>query len=102
MNSTVSLRERFLRLIDDTSTCWNWVGGVDGGGYPMFWFEGRMQRAVRLAWIFTGRSFAPGDIITQKCKNRRCMNPAHLATTDRSTIMRRWRREHACVVRASI
>lgn len=52
-------------------------------GYPMFWFQRRAQRAVRVAWIGAGKKLHPSDRITQQCRNSRCVNPAHLEPISR-------------------
>lgn len=70
--------------------CWNWTGGDSGKGYGTFSYEGRTVRAYR--WIYTaayGPDAAHGLDIDHKCRNRRCVNPAHLeAVPHRVNVLR--------------
>ena len=79
--------------------CWLWTGGTSGtldgtqdrrgGGYPRFWLDGQMVAAHRAMFVmFAG--FVPGKKeIDHTCRNRLCINPAHLELVSRSENKRR-------------
>ncbi len=72
-------RERFDALSErkDPEACWPWKGSIAGGGYGMFWFEGRMVLAHRWAFL-QGREIPEGTELDHLCRNRACVNPGHL------------------------
>ena len=70
--------ERFERLVDKTETCWTWLGNVSPEGYGRFGFRGRTDQAHRVAFELYMGPIAPDLVIDHLCRNRRCVNPAHL------------------------
>lgn len=72
---------RFWSYVDigDDDTCWMWLGGTDGLAYGQSSFDGRTQRAHRIAWtIANGSAPAPGKLICHGCNQPLCVNPSHL------------------------
>lgn len=70
---------RFLAKIEPTPTgCWAWTGTILAGGYGQFWFEGKMRLAHRWSYSELRGPIPPGFNIDHLCRNRRCVNPAHL------------------------
>jgi hypothetical protein len=73
-----------LRLAAKTDTgaaddCWPWTGARDKDGYGSFWFDGRQQRASRVAWqLANDRPIPDGLVVRHTCDNPPCVNPAHL------------------------
>lgn len=72
-------------VIDGASGCWNWTASTDGRGY------GRIQmgrvtagghrapaRAHRVMYELLVGEIPVGLQIDHLCRNRRCVNPAHL------------------------
>jgi hypothetical protein len=58
--------------------CWEWQGGrMDGAG--RFVMARRNVLAHRAAWRFTNGEIPAGLDVDQSCRNRLCVNPAHLA-----------------------
>ncbi len=70
----------FLAKIDlnHDSGCWLWTGEVTPKGYGRGRFAGQRIYAHRLAYeLFVG-PFPDGLVTDHLCRNRRCVNPAHL------------------------
>lgn len=82
--------ERFWRTVDksDPSGCWLWTGYVEPGGYGIFWNK-RHMKAHRYAWESMNGP-VPGKLcLDHLCRNRRCVNLAHLeVVTNRVNILR--------------
>lgn len=58
--------------------CWDWLGGTNADGYSQMDVNGRTQGAHRLIYQWTYGE-VPSDLhIDHRCRNRRCVNPAHL------------------------
>ena len=58
--------------------CWLWQGNLHESGHPRAWYGGKTVFAHRLAWrVFRG-PIPRGRLLSQTCRNRRCINPDHL------------------------
>lgn len=64
------------RLIDSADKCWPWRGAIQSKGY------GALGRGVRAHRVVVYRlvhgAIPDGLTIDHLCRNRRCVNPAHL------------------------
>lgn len=70
---------RFLSKVEMTPGCWKWQGSVIGGGYGRFWAGGSYYSAHRWAFEYIGKQhILNGMVIDHICRNRLCVNPAHL------------------------
>lgn len=58
--------------------CWEWVLGATGHGYGQIFFQGKRLRVHRVAYELAFGPIPGGMVIDHKCRNRRCVNPAHL------------------------
>lgn len=74
------MTERFWQKVvpDPDTECWEWCGCVMRNGYGQFRHEGRVQPAHRVAWDLLRGPIPDGLHVDHLCRNRRCVNPAHL------------------------
>lgn len=81
---------RFLAKVDssDKFGCWGWTAGRRRG-YGNFWISNKNIPAHRISYqIFCG-TIPEGLHIDHLCRNKGCVNPAHLeAVTCRENILR--------------
>lgn len=60
------------------SPCWEWAGGLKDNGYAVASRAGRGYLAHRLYFEFFNGSIPPDLQIDHLCRNRSCVNPAHM------------------------
>jgi hypothetical protein len=70
--------------------CHLWTGGDDGRyGYGTFWDGTKTVRAYRWIYAATHGPIPAGYEVDHRCRNPRCVNPAHLeAVTHRENVLR--------------
>lgn len=79
----------FWQKVTKTDSCWAWTGAMLSNGYGSAWFDKRTQLAHRIAYSLCVAPIAPGAQIDHLCRNRACVNPAHLEpVTQRENIRR--------------
>lgn len=88
----MSHRDRFMAKVrpsDDPDACWEWAAYRKADGYGMFRLDGQSRLAHRVAYeLFVG-PVPDGLQLDHKCRNRGCVNPAHLEpVTSRENTMR--------------
>ena len=89
MNGKVRRSADGISAIDDlfipepNSGCWLWFSTVSNDGYGKVQFEGRTRIAHRVAWELLKGKIPDGMEIDHLCEVRCCVNPNHLALTDR-------------------
>lgn len=65
-------------VVDPDTSCTDWTGGKDQDSYPMFWYNGRTERASRALWKIVYGEIPEGLIVRHKCDNPTCLNLDHL------------------------
>jgi hypothetical protein len=59
--------------------CWPWTGAKNPDGYGRFAAVGRVLfSAHRVSYELAGRRIPSGMVVDHICRNRGCVNPAHL------------------------
>ena len=71
--------QRFWRHVEqrDADACWLYLGALTDG-YGRYWWAGQTGAAHRFAWVITHGTIPDGQHIDHLCRNRACVNPAHL------------------------
>lgn len=58
--------------------CWEWDGKLSHDGYGEAWLDGKFHRAHRLVYREEVGEIPDGLVLDHLCRNRCCVNPAHL------------------------
>lgn len=75
---TARTKARFFAKIKKLpSGCWEWTGWINRGGYGEFFLVGHYRRAHRFSYLMANGWISPLTI-DHLCRNRGCVNPAHL------------------------
>lgn len=70
--------ERFWTKVAKGDGCWLWTAGKDGKGYGAAYVNLRQVRAHRLAYELLVGPIPDNMTIDHLCRNRVCVNPAHM------------------------
>lgn len=90
--------------IDELTLCWNWTRRVENNGYARAAKNRRSVYAHRLSYETFVGEIPTGLQIDHLCRNRKCVNPAHLEPVTGSVNVRRspvhisalWRARKTC------
>lgn len=58
--------------------CWLWTGPLNSSGYGTVTVGGERKMAHRARYELDVGPIPPGHALDHRCRNRRCVNPAHL------------------------
>ena len=74
------MNDRFwskVDLLNDTG-CWHWTARIGSKGYGHYWLNDTTVLAHRHAYEITVGPIPEGHQLDHLCRNRACVNPAHL------------------------
>lgn len=75
----MGLWERFWsKVTEDGNGCWVWQDALDHGGYGHIYYNRRKLRAHRVSYRWWVGPIASWLQLDHLCRNRACVNPAHL------------------------
>jgi hypothetical protein len=74
--------ERFWAKVEKGADCWEWTACLVNG-YGQFWNGARVVGAHRYAYELLAGPIPEGLTIDHVCRNRACVNPAHLEPVTR-------------------
>ena len=83
--------ERFRAKVDvrTPEECWEWMASTTNSGYGRYRLPDKHVSAHRFAYEATVGPIPEGLDLDHKCRNRRCVNPAHLEpVTERENTLR--------------
>lgn len=73
-----SRKSPHLYLVDEASGCWVWQRARTSAGYPEIYVDGGMHYAHRHFYEANVGAIPEGLELDHLCRNRACVNPAHL------------------------
>jgi len=91
-NRRSPILDRFFSHIELDGSCWAWTGYVSPNGYGQMGDNRRIHYVHRWAYEHFIGPIPEGLVIDHLCRNRRCVNPAHLEPV---TAEENWRRGDA-------
>lgn len=80
-----------------TDTCWIWIGHQNDHGYGRGNFNGRQTQAHRLIYEVLVGDVPLGLELDHLCRNRLCVNPAHMEPVTHQENVRRAKFKTHCV-----
>ena len=70
--------QRFWAYVEKTDGCWQWKASFDSSGYGLLSVSGKSAKAHRFAYELLVGPIPHGLVIDHLCRNRACVNPAHM------------------------
>lgn len=86
MKDRIDIEVRFGEKVNIVpGGCWEWQAALNGkDGYGMFWNGERTQVAHRFLYERLNGAIPVGFELDHLCRNKKCVNPAHLEIVTRS------------------
>lgn len=73
----------------DANNCWVWQKAISSTGYGSFYYDGRVQRAHRISYMHYVGPIPDNLVLDHLCRNKACVNPAHLeVVTHKTNVLR--------------
>lgn len=70
--------QKKYHIADAATGCWNWIAAKDKNGYGAKKFNNRAMKAHRYMYEKLCGPIPEGMTLDHLCRNRACVNPAHL------------------------
>lgn len=87
--------ERYYE-VDEATGCWNWKRAKKQDGYGCLVLNGKQLRAHRVVYTHLVGEIPEGKELDHLCRNKACVNPAHLEPVTKSENVRRaWEAKRA-------
>jgi hypothetical protein len=71
-------RKSFAEYVEDERGCWIWQRGIAPNGYGIHHVDGRAVGAHRFYFERANGAIPPRAHLDHLCRNRACVNPAHI------------------------
>lgn len=77
---SVHVERRFWAKVDRGAgnECWPWLASTTHNGYGQFRVRPQTLRAHIVAWTLLVGPVPDGLVLDHLCRNRKCVNPAHM------------------------
>lgn len=82
-------RSRFIYVVSPGG-CHIWQKAINTRGYGVFWLDGKLRLAHRVAWFWEhGRWPVDGLVLDHRCEVKACVNVEHLREVPNHVNLRR-------------
>ena len=76
-------------MLDLTQACWMWTGRLNEKGYGLVSIKGKECKVHRFMYLCLVGPIPDGLELDHVCRNRACINPAHMEPVTHRVNMRR-------------